>query len=430
MSRGTCFIVSPIGDEKETPEVRKQFDILKRLIFSVCTSREVDLDPISAVDITANGDINEDILQHLREDTFCVVNLTGLNPNVMYELGIRVQTGLPFVSFAQKGQKLPFDTISKRTLFFEDFSHDLEMRNEFEDKLKSSIISTLEKHENKKHHPIVTTNDLMTQINALHKLVLSIEQKVGNIPLVSNNGSSNIFAMQSLNELLETNEPSDLLLYAIETSNVYLIDSILQSYPHLNNEPTLCIGASIGSTYCATLIEDNINDILKSGDVERIISALGGLCNCYTRNDLENEKMKSFLYWIDCALQLELSNKQKAHVLVQKERILSGAGDIDAALLLAKEILQLNDEDSSYYYNYALLLKRKNTDETMSNAISAVKRMLEIDTINNENDDDHLQLAYQVLRNSDKQEDKNKAIECLKLLEKNSPVKATLAKRN
>lgn len=429
MSRGTCFIVSPIGDEKETPEVRKQFEIIKRLILSVCTSREIDLDPISAIDITANGDINDDVLQHLREDTFCVVNLTGLNPNVMYELGIRVQTGLPFISFAQKGQKLPFDTISRRTLFFEDFSCNLDKRNEFEDKLKSSILATLEKYEDLKRHPVVTANELMTQLNTLQKLVQSLGQKIDNIPIPSSGMLSNFSMPQNINELLENNEPMEILAYALQTTNVSLLDDILQTFPHLVDEDILCLGAAAGSIYCAKQIENSIDTVLSSGDIERIIQALGALCNCYMRNDLEQEKIAVFFQWIDCVLELDMSNKQKAKILVQKERMYSGADKIEEALLLSEQILQLNDEDASYYYNHALLLKRKDTTEAMQSAIISVKKMLDIDKTNNCEDDDHLQLAYKVLSASDKQEDKNKSLECLKALEKISPVKATLAKR-
>ena len=429
MSRGTCFIVSPIGDEKETPEVRKQFEILKRLILSVCTNREIDLDPISAIDIAANGDINDDVLQHLREDTFCVVNLTGLNPNVMYELGIRVQTGLPFISFAQKKQRLPFDTISKRTLFFEDFSGDLDKRNEFEDNLKVSILATLEKYEDLKRHPVVTANELMTQLNTLQKLVQSLGQKIDNMPIPSSGMISNFPMSQNISELLENNEPMEVLAYALETTNVSLLDDILQTFPHLVDEDILCVSAAIGSIYCAKQIENSMNIILSSGDIERIIQALGALCNCYARNDLEQEKIESFFPWIDRALELDISNKQKAHILVQKERMYSGVDEIDKALLLAEQILQLNDEDASYYYNHALLLKRKDTTETMQSAIISVKKMLDIDKSNNYEDDDHLQLAYKILSVSDKQEDKNRSVECLKALEKISPVKATLAKR-
>ena len=144
MNRGKCFFVSPIGDI-DSPE-RKQFEIIRNSVKRVCENRDIDLDLISIMDEYANGVITDDILRHLCEDYFCVVNLTGLNANVMYELGIRVQTKKEFVVFADRNTKLPFDRMTDRTLFYDEFSEDIDALNQFEDTLKMAIVETLKKY--------------------------------------------------------------------------------------------------------------------------------------------------------------------------------------------------------------------------------------------------------------------------------------------
>ena len=47
-----------------------------------------------------------------------VADMTGHNPNAFYELGFRQALELPLVPIIQVGNKLPFDVISQRTVFY------------------------------------------------------------------------------------------------------------------------------------------------------------------------------------------------------------------------------------------------------------------------------------------------------------------------
>ena len=44
--------------------------------------------------------------------------MTELNPNVLYELGYARGNGIPVVSIAMEGTKLPFDIFTYRTVFY------------------------------------------------------------------------------------------------------------------------------------------------------------------------------------------------------------------------------------------------------------------------------------------------------------------------
>lgn len=109
-----CFVITPIGDEKS--EIRRHIDgIIDEAIVPALgeeyevrvAHREFEL-----------GSINDRVIRNIYDSDLVIANLTQLNPNVMFEIGMRYSFGKPALVIAEEGTRLPFDVIDENTLFY------------------------------------------------------------------------------------------------------------------------------------------------------------------------------------------------------------------------------------------------------------------------------------------------------------------------
>ncbi len=63
------------------------------------------------------GMIGDRVVSDIINAALVVADLTDLNPNAFYELGIRHSTELPTIHIAKVGTPLPFDNVAHRTIF-------------------------------------------------------------------------------------------------------------------------------------------------------------------------------------------------------------------------------------------------------------------------------------------------------------------------
>lgn len=117
-----CFFMAPIGDEG-SPERERSDGVLEFIVKPAADECGISR-TIRADAIAKPGQITLQVIEKVLSARAGVVDLTGANPNVYYEMAIRHTARLPTVLIADEGErgKLPFDLQGMRTIFFSDTS--------------------------------------------------------------------------------------------------------------------------------------------------------------------------------------------------------------------------------------------------------------------------------------------------------------------
>lgn len=108
-SDDTCAIMMPFAPE---------FKAVRAVIRSACDP--VGLRPIVADEVWDSPSIVQDVFDIIFRARIVVADFSGLNPNVMYEMGLAHALGRDVVPITQPTGKLPFDVAHYRTIVYEN----------------------------------------------------------------------------------------------------------------------------------------------------------------------------------------------------------------------------------------------------------------------------------------------------------------------
>lgn len=154
-----CFMITPLGEPES--EIRKKADgVIDAVIKPVVESFGYAL--ICPHKMNESGSITQQVIKAILKDDLVIVNLTGLNANVMYELAIRHAVNKPVITIVENSTKLPFDIYSERTIKYEDNMSSV-------DKLKSELTAAIKKisESDNDDNPIQRAKDTLDIVGVL-----------------------------------------------------------------------------------------------------------------------------------------------------------------------------------------------------------------------------------------------------------------------
>ncbi len=152
-----CFVIMPFGDPEKEPERARKLELL----YSDCIKPTVEAVNIQGksgeiihchrADKSARpGEIITHIIENLVSADIVIADLSGRNPNVFYELGVRHAVNNNTILIADNLDDIPFDLRGLRTI---TYKWDAEQMLKLQGSLKAAIIEIL-KESDKIDNPV------------------------------------------------------------------------------------------------------------------------------------------------------------------------------------------------------------------------------------------------------------------------------------
>lgn len=127
-----CFVIMPFA--KEFDDVYAAIKTNVENVIGERSGKCIRLD-----EATPAGPITTRLLQEIQSATFCIADVTGNIPNVMWEVGFAMALNKPIILITQTISNLPFDIKDLQTLEY-DRNH---ITHTLEESLKKAILDTI-----------------------------------------------------------------------------------------------------------------------------------------------------------------------------------------------------------------------------------------------------------------------------------------------
>jgi len=86
--------------------------------------------------ISDSGSVTNTIIRKVYESDLVIANLTGNNPNVMYEVALRHASAKPIIHITENIRELPFDISDQRTIpYVDDIAGAYQLKKELQEML-------------------------------------------------------------------------------------------------------------------------------------------------------------------------------------------------------------------------------------------------------------------------------------------------------
>ena len=187
-SEKTCFVIAPIGEPES--DTRRRSDQILRYIIRPAVE-ECGYIATRADEIDEPGIITNQVIQRVVDGDLVVADLTGLNPNVFYELAIRHAIRKPFIQVVNEGESIPFDVSVTRTIFVnhQDLDNVARAKSAIVDQIRSleadssrletpiSVSLDLQRLRQSGNPEQRSLADLLSEVSSIRSVLSAIEEK-------------------------------------------------------------------------------------------------------------------------------------------------------------------------------------------------------------------------------------------------------------
>jgi nucleoside 2-deoxyribosyltransferase len=96
-----------------------EFDDVYEAIRRAVATVDDGLELIRLDEVRAAGRISDDMVEELTTCSLCIADVSGSNPNVMWEVGFATALKKPVIVINQVTERLPFDIADVRTVIYD-----------------------------------------------------------------------------------------------------------------------------------------------------------------------------------------------------------------------------------------------------------------------------------------------------------------------
>ena len=142
-----CFVIMPFGDKEDAEGKIIDFNKIYKYLIKNTVEEDLQMTCIRCDEIAEAGWIHAKMFEHVYESDAAVVDITSLNPNVFYELGVRhALVDSVTVLVRRKGTKIPFNIQGLNVIEYD--ITDPEILEEAKKKIASHIRNGLKTKQN------------------------------------------------------------------------------------------------------------------------------------------------------------------------------------------------------------------------------------------------------------------------------------------
>lgn len=230
-TRRLCFLIGPIGGDGTATRQHADW-VLHGLVKPALEAEPFFYKVMRADDDDRPGQITAQIIDRIVEAELVVADLTGMNPNVLYELAIRHMVSKPVIQLCDSETTLPFDIQNERTIKFDISSID-------------SVNSTKERIKRHASEIEVNTFVVSNPVTAAKKIVEmntspdSTEQMVATLLTSVTSMQRQIVKLEARTAPRTPLADSDLLSMQALKSRIMLANALIHREGQETSSPTL-----------------------------------------------------------------------------------------------------------------------------------------------------------------------------------------------